>query len=43
MKTITVKLKTDPKKFEAAQQFMTEKGLDIDAELSKTVEEFYKK
>lgn len=43
MKTIPVKLKTDPKKYEAAQQFMAEKGLDIEEELSKTVEDFYKK
>lgn len=43
MKTITAKLKIDPQKFEAAQQFMEEKGLDINTELSKAVEDFYKK
>lgn len=43
MKTITAKLKIDPKKYEAAQQFMEEKGLDIDTELGKSVEDFYKK
>lgn len=43
MKTITVKLKIDPQKFDAAQQFMEEKGLDINEELGKAVEDFYKK
>lgn len=43
MKTITVKLKIDPQKFNAAQQFMEEKGLDISTELSKAVEDFYKR
>ena len=43
MKTITVKLKIEPQKFNAAQQFMEEKGLDISDELSKTAETFYKK
>ncbi|WP_312692257.1 hypothetical protein [Caproiciproducens sp.] len=43
MKTITVKLKIDPQKFTAAQQFMAEKGLDISTELSKAMEDFYKK
>ncbi|TQI68589.1 hypothetical protein [Clostridium sp. KNHs216] len=43
MKTITVKLKIDPHKFAAAQQFMDEKGLDLSTELSKAVENFYKK
>lgn len=43
MKTITAKLKIDPQKFEAAQQFMEEKGLDINTELSKSAEDFYKK
>jgi hypothetical protein len=43
MKTITARLKIDPQKFEAAQQFMEEKGIDINVELSKAVEDFYKK
>lgn len=43
MKTITIKLKIDPHKFAAAQQFMDEKGLDLSAELSNSVENFYKK
>lgn len=43
MKPITVKLRIDPHKYDAAQQFMNEKGLDISTELSKTVEDFYKK
>ncbi len=43
MKTITVKLKIDPQKYEAAQQFMQEKGLDIGAELSEAVDKFYLK
>ena len=43
MKTITVKLKIDPNKFAAAQQFMDEKGLDLSVELSNSVENFYKR
>ncbi|MGX8700911.1 hypothetical protein [Caproiciproducens sp.] len=43
MKTITVKLKIDPHRFAAAQQFMDEKGLDLSAELSNSVENFYKR
>lgn len=43
MKTITVKLKIDPHKYDAAQQFMDEKGLDISTELSKAVGDFYKR
>ena len=43
MKTITVKLNIDPQKYEAAQQFMEEKGLDISVELSRATEDFYKK
>ncbi|MCY1713385.1 hypothetical protein [Caproiciproducens galactitolivorans] len=43
MKNVTVKLKVDQQKYEAAQQFMDEKGLDMEQELSKTVEGFYKK
>ncbi|MGX8709813.1 MAG: hypothetical protein ACQGTM_06140 [bacterium] len=43
MKAITVKLKIDPHKFAAAQQFMDEKGLDLSAELSNSVENFYKR
>ena len=37
MKTITLKLKIDPQKYEAARQFMDEKGLDIEQEMSEAV------
>ena len=40
MKNVTVQLKVDSKRYEAAQQFMDEKGMDIEQELSKTVEDF---
>lgn len=43
MKNITVKLNIDPRKYEATQQFMKEKGRDIEAELSKSVDSFYMK
>ncbi len=43
MKSVTVKLKIDPKKFEATQQFMEEKGLHIEMELSDSVDRFYEK
>lgn len=43
MKTITVKLKIDPQKYEAARQFMDEKGLDIEHELSQSANKFYDK
>jgi hypothetical protein len=34
MKTITVKLNIDQQKYEAAKQFMEERELDIEQELS---------
>jgi hypothetical protein len=43
MKTITVKLSIDPQKYEAARQFMDEKGLNIEQELSQSVNKFYDK
>jgi hypothetical protein len=43
MKTITVKLNIDQQKYEAAKQFMEEKGLDIEQELSKSVSKLYEK
>lgn len=43
MKNITVKLKIDPKKHTATRQFMEEKGLDIEAELSEEVNRRYQK
>lgn len=43
MKSITVKLNIDPQKYEAAQQFMEEKGLNIEEELSESVDKFYLK
>lgn len=43
MKNITVKLKIDPQKYTAVRQFMEEKGLDIEAELSEEVARRYQK
>lgn len=43
MKSVNVKLKIDPKIFEATQQFMEEKGLHIEMELSDSVDRFYEK
>ena len=43
MKNVTVKLKFDPKKYTAVCQFMEEKGLDIEAELSEEVNRRYQK
>ncbi len=43
MKKVVVNLNVDPQKFEAAKQFMDEKGLTMEAELSETIDRFYKK
>ena len=43
MKNVSIKLKIDAKKYNAVQQFMEEKGLDINQELSETVDKLYKK
>lgn len=43
MKTITLKLKIEPEKLNAARQFMGEKGLNLDEELSKEIARLYKK
>jgi|GEM_PF-1711657 len=43
MKSVTVKLKIDPKIFEATQQFMEEKGLHIETELNDSVDRFYER
>lgn len=43
MKTITLKLKIEPEKLSAARQFMDEKGLDLDEELSEEIARLYKK
>lgn len=43
MKNAVVKLTVDPQKFEATQQFMQEKGVDIESELSNSVAKFYQK
>jgi hypothetical protein len=43
MKTVTMKLKIQPEIFNATKQFMEEKGLDIEQELSETVSKFYEK
>ena len=43
MKNVSVKLGISPEKFEATQQFMNEKDMDIEQELSDVVEKFYKK
>lgn len=43
MKNVTVKLNIDPKKYTAARQFMEEKGLDIEVELSEEVNRRYQK
>ena len=42
-KSITVKLKIQSEIYHAAQQFMEEKGLKIEDELTKSVEKFYTK
>lgn len=39
----TVKLTVSSEIYEAAKQFMEEKGLDIEAELSTDVQKFYRK
>ena len=43
MKNLTVKLNINPEIFNATKQFMEEKGLDIEQELSETVSKFYEK
>ena len=43
MKTITLKLKIGPEKLSATRQFMDEKGLNLDEELSKEIARLYKK
>ena len=43
MKKVVLKLNVDPQKYAAAEQFMEEKGLDIESELSDSVAKFYKK
>jgi len=43
MKKLVLKLNVDPRKFEATQQFMQEKGIDIESELNDSVARFYKK
>jgi phosphatidate phosphatase PAH1 len=43
MKNVSEKLGIDPEKYEATQQFMNEKGMDIEQELSDMAEKFYKK
>lgn len=43
MKPITVKLKISPKKYAAAEQFMEEKGLKIENELSDFAAKLYQK
>jgi hypothetical protein len=43
MKNLTVKLNINPEIFNATKQFMEEKGLDIERELSETVSKFYEK
>ena len=43
MKNITVRLTVSRETYEAAKQFMEEKKLDIDAELSENVQKFYRK
>ncbi|QNK41565.1 hypothetical protein [Caproicibacter fermentans] len=43
MKTITLKLKIEPEKLSATRQFMDEKGLNFDEELSEEIARLYKK
>lgn len=43
MKTITMKLKIEPEKLSAARQFMDEKGLNLEEELSEEITRLYKK
>ena len=43
MKTVPIKLKIQPEIFNATKQFMEEKGLDMEQELSETVSKFYEK
>jgi hypothetical protein len=43
MKSIAVKLKIDQEKYRAACQFMEEKGLDMEAELSAEAARLYQK
>lgn len=43
MKSITVKLNVQPEIINATREFMEEKGLDIEQELSQTVNKLYSK
>ena len=43
MKTVPMKLIIQPEIFNATKQFMEEKGLDVEQELSETVSKFYEK
>ena len=43
MKTITLKLKIEPEKLSATRQFMGEKSLDLDEELSEEIAHLYKR
>lgn len=43
MKSIKIELNVDPEMFKATQQFMEEKGVTIEIELSDSVAKFYKK
>ena len=43
MKAVPIKLKFQPEIFNATKQFMEEKGLDVEQELSETVSKFYEK
>lgn len=43
MKTVTIKLKVSPEKYAAVEQFMEEKGLQIEKELSNFIAKLYQK
>lgn len=43
MKNITLKLKIEPEKLRATRQFMDEKGLSLEEELSAEIARLYKK
>jgi hypothetical protein len=43
MKTVVLRLNVDPQKYAAAEQFIEEKGLNIEQKLNETVSKFYYK
>lgn len=43
MKQVKIELNIDPEKFNATKQFMEERGLKIESEISESITKFYKK